>query len=107
MKKDINIGGKIVTMSASALTPFLYKQAFGEDLIKGMQILQTTTQEGTMDSVFVSKMAWIMAKEADKEIPPIEEWLSQFEMFAIFEAFPSIIELWALNEKSNSIPRKK
>ena len=106
MKKDITIGEKTVPMSASALTTLLFKNQFGEDLIKGMQNLQKDAQKGEVDLIFVSKMAWVMAKEYNKDIEPLEEWLSQFEMFDIGNALPEIITFWASNEKQNSVPRK-
>lgn len=107
MTKEVTIGKKTVPMKASALTPYLFKNIFGEDLIQGVQALQKTAAKGTMDAVFIAKMAWIMAKEANKDIEPLEEWLDQFEIFDLYEAMPQIIELWGLNEKQNSTPRKK
>lgn len=108
MKKDVNIGEKVVPMSASALTPFLYKKEFGRDLIKDVQTLQKETKKtGALDPEIVVMLTYIMAKEADKDLPPMEEWLSGFGLFDLYTAFNDVIQLWGLNEAQNSQPRKK
>lgn len=107
MKKDITIGGKAVPMSASALTPFSYKKIFGGDLIQDIQKLQKESSKGALDAELVAQMTYIMAREADKEILPFEEWLSRFELFDLYESFGEVIQLWGLNEETHSQPRKK
>ena len=108
MKKDIKIGGKNVPMSASAVTPIMFKKLTGKDLIKGVRDLnKTATEGGDVDMEFIAQMAWIMAREANKQIEPFEEWLEQFEMFDIVDALGQIMELWNLNSRQASIPAKK
>lgn len=108
MKKDIEIGGKNVPMSASAVTPIMFKKLTGKDLIKGVRDLnKTATEGGDVDMEFIAQMAWIMAREANKQIEPFEEWLEQFEMFDIVDALGQIMELWNLNSRQASIPAKK
>lgn len=108
MQKDIIIGGQTVPMSASALTPFSYKKVFGRDLIKDVQTLQREAQKtGDLDAEIVVMMSYIMAREANKDIAPMEEWLSGFGLFDLYQAFNDIITLWGLNEQQNSTPRKK
>ena len=108
MKKEIKIGSKTVPMSASALTPFSYKKVFGRDLIKDVQTLQKNAQKsGDLDAEIVVTLSYIMAREADKDIPPMEEWLMGFELFDLYQSFNEVITLWGLNEQQNSTPRKK
>ena len=107
MKKDIVIGGKEVPMSASALTPFSYKRLFGRDIIKDIQKIQKDSQSGELDPEIVVYMTYVMAKEADKDLPPLEEWLAGFELFQIYESFNEVVTLWGLNEEQNSAPAKK
>lgn len=108
MQKDIIIGGQTVPMSASALTPFSYKKVFGRDLIKDVQTLQREAQKtGDLDAEIVVMMSYIMAREANKDIAPMEEWLSTFGLFDLYQAFNDIITLWGLNEQQNSTPKKK
>lgn len=104
MTKEIIIGGVPVQMKATAFTPFQFKAEFGEDLIKGMQSIPKTEE---LDSVFMARVAWIMAKGANPDIEPLEEWLEQFGIFDLYEAFPKIIELWGLNNQQHAKPRKK
>ena len=108
MRKDITIGDKNVPMSASAVTPIMFKKLTGKDLIKGVRDLnKTATEGGDVDMEFIAQMAWIMAREANKQIEPFEEWLEQFEMFDIVDALGQIMELWNLNSRQASIPAKK
>jgi len=109
MRKDITIGDKNVPMSASAVTPIMFKKLTGgKDLIKGVRNLnKTAEEEGDVDMEFVAQMAWVMAREADKQIAPFEEWLEQFEMFDIVDALGQIMELWNLNSRQSSFPAKK
>ncbi len=42
------------------------------------------------------RFLWVFAKAADKSIPPLEEWLEQFDATPIefvTEAFPQVVEL--------------
>lgn len=108
MKKDIKLGENVVEMSASALTPFLYKKLFQRDIIKDIQTLrEQATKDGSLDPEITVMMAYTMSKEANKDIEPFEEWLSKYELFDIYMAFNDIVTLWGLNEQTNSQPRKK
>lgn len=107
MKKDIIIGEKSVPLSASALTPFSYKKLFGRDIVKDIQDLQKNSKSGELDPEMVAMMTYTMAREANKDIEPLEEWLSQFELFDLYQSFGDVIQLWGLNEETHSKPRKK
>ena len=107
MKKEITIGEKKVEVSASALTPFSYKRLFGRDIVKDIQTLQKDSKNGELDPEMVSMMTYVMVREANKEVEPFEEWLSQFGIFDLYGSFGEIIKLWGLNEQTNSKPRKK
>ncbi|MBF0847977.1 hypothetical protein IR145_10995 [Streptococcus danieliae] len=49
-----------------------------------------------------------MAKHADRKIEEsVEEWLDNFDTFSIYKILPEIIELWAINTKTQVKPRKK
>ena len=108
MQRNIQIGDKIVPMSASAVTPIIFKRLTGRDLIKGVNELnKTATKGGDLDLEFIAQMAWVMAREANKQIEPFETWLEQFEMFDIVDALSAMMELWNLNTRQASIPAKK
>ena len=108
MQRNIQIGDKIVPMSASAVTPIIFKKITGKDLIKGVRDLnKTATEGGDVDMEFIAQMAWVMARESNKQIEPFETWLEQFEMFDIVDALGQIMELWNLNSRQASFPAKK
>ena len=108
MKKDVKIGEKIVPMSASAVTPIVFKRITGKDLIKGVRELnKTATDSQDVDMEFIAQMAYVMAREANREIEPFEGWLEQFDMFDIVDSLGQIMELWNLNSRQASIPVKK
>lgn len=107
MRKDIKIGDKMVPMSASAVTPIVFKRLTGKDVIKGVRQLNEEAKNNDIDMEFISQLAYVMAREANKEIEPFEEWLEQFDMFDIVDALGPIMDLWNLNSRQKSIPAKK
>lgn len=104
MTKEIIIGDKPIQFKASAFTPFMYKAEFGRDITADVRNMNT--EEG-IDLPILSQLAYIMAKGANADIEPLEEWLEQFNMFDILKAQTDIITLWGLNSKQHSTPRKK
>ena len=53
-------------------------------------------------------IAYVMAQHADpKNVPAdIMEWLEQFETFSIYQILPAILELWNMNEETQSQAKK-
>ena len=52
-------------------------------------------------------IAFLMHKHGDPEQPKdINEWLEQFETFDIYEILPEILEMWNLENKQKSTPKK-
>lgn len=65
-------------------------------------------QLSVLDLEVFENAAYIMAKQYDSNIPDTpEEWLEIFSVFSIYEILPQIMELWQLNQKTTSIPKKK
>ena len=104
MKRTITIDDQEITFVATAKTPLLYKQWTGSDLFVDMNKLQTD-QNNTME-VF-SRLAFVMAKQADPSIGEIDEWLDGFGMFSLYSALPQLTDLWTVEMRSNSVPKKK
>ena len=53
-------------------------------------------------------IAFLMHKHGDPSQPSdIEEWLDQFETFDIYEILPEILEMWNLENRQLSTPKKK
>lgn len=124
--KQIEIDGKMVSFGASARTPRLYRQLFQRDVIKDMASLYSSYQNvlksrnvqnlneldpeaqlSIVDLQVFENLAYAMAKQADPTIPGVDEWLDEFNTFDIYEILPKLIELWSLNQKGTSIPKKK
>lgn len=107
-EKTITIGDKEVLLKTSAYTPLLYNDLFHENIFAEMNdIITMAGQTGSVpfDKVPVLyKLAYCMAKHADKSIPPIEEWLDEFDVFAIPEIAGELIGLWAVENKTQSTP---
>lgn len=129
IRKEINICGKSVVLGASALLPKIYRINFGKDMVADMNRLRKSfaaaqalpedateeerqsAQLNEIDLTIFERAAWAMAYHADKEgkVPhDPDEWLESFDgVFSIYEIFPTILELWGINQKTTSIPKKK
>lgn len=125
MDKVLMISGKEVGLRATALTPRLYRHKIGRDIIQDMSQLQKAfakaaqiskdatdeereaAQLSVMDLEIFENVAFIMARQYDQNIPDtVEAWLDEFDTFSIYEIFPVILELWNLNNKTTSKPKK-
>lgn len=118
MDKIIEICGKEVKFRATARTPRLYRMIIGRDMIVDMNKLKKAfdkIEKGEAESFDIIDLqifedtAYIMARHADPEMneKTPEEWLDTFDMFSIYEILPQIFELWAMNTKQTSTPKKK
>lgn len=114
--KQIEIDGKSVKFMASARTPRIYRQLFGRDVIIDMKSLsdkfksvsEGEDQLGVMDLTIFENLAYVMNKQADPEAPEnIDDWLDQFSTFDIYEVFPQLMDLWAMNKAGLSKSKKK
>lgn len=100
MEKIIRISNKDYKMKASALTQFTYKNETGRSFLSDLEKLtemKDTTDINAIDDVseLVLKMAYIMAKEADKsQVTNFEDFLSGIDdMFGQTEWLQEVLEL--------------
>jgi hypothetical protein len=118
MDKIINVGGKDIKFRATARTPRLYRAIIGRDMIADMNRLQKKFskikggEDETLDIVdlqIFEDAAYIMARHADPDMEQTsaDDWLDTFDMFSIYEILPQLFELWAINTKQTSTPKKK
>lgn len=114
--KTVEIAGKQVSFKASAAIPRLYRIRFGRDIFKDLMSLKSLVQsseegESTLsntDLEMFENVAYLMAKHADPEQPDnIDDWLDQFDMFAIYEVLPVMLELWTANIATQVESKKK
>lgn len=123
MDRIIEIDGREVKFRATARTPRLYRQLIGRDMIRDMAQLRKAFKKvndakkeeketeflSVIDLEIFENTAYTMARHADPDINErtADEWLDTFEMFSVYEILPQLLELWALNEKTTSTPKKK
>lgn len=117
MDKLISIDGKDVKFRATARTPRLYRALIGRDMISDMNKLMKSYERkqkneddlDVIDLQIFEDVAYIMARHANPEMEEknADDWLDTFDMFSIYEILPHILELWAINTKQTSTPKKK
>ena len=128
MIKTVIIDGKEYRMRASALTPRLYRAFFKRDMIRDMQNLlhaynkmltlpENASEEEKNEANLVildylevfENVAWLFCKEGGESVGNSpEEWLDTIEgMFSIYEAMPTIIDLWIENQETTSVPKNR
>lgn len=114
--RTVEIAGKQVSFKASAAIPRLYRIKFGRDIFKDLISLKglvQSSEEGggslsNADLEIFENVAYLMAKHADPAQPDsIDDWLDQFDMFAIYEVLPVILELWTANIATQVETKKK
>ena len=114
--KTVEIAGKEVTFKASAAIPRIYRISFNRDIFKDLMDLRgavrsSETGESTLsnaDLEVFENVAYLMAKHADPAQPDdINDWLDQFDMFAIYEVLPVILDLWTQNINTQIESKKK
>ena len=123
MRRTIVISGIECNFKSSAAVPKIYRLKFGRDIfvdlnaIKRQIDLQKRINEetGTDESELpinslemFENVAYVMHKHGDPSQPDNElEWLDQFEIFDIYEVLPEILEMWNMENKQLSVPKKE
>ncbi len=114
--RTVEIAGKQVSFKASAAIPRLYRIKFGRDIFRDLISLKGLVKDSEKGEITLSNadleifenVAYLMAKHADPTQPDnIGDWLDQFEMFAIYEVLPVILELWSVNIATQVESKKK
>lgn len=117
MEKTLTIDGRQVRFKSNAATPIYYRTQFGTDyfgelmslgeIAQAIQApLDSDTEEDEIDinHIDFKKMAnfnsqvfyqivWVLAKTADKNTPPLLDWLETFEEFEIFDVFSELQDM--------------
>ena len=110
IEKVLNISGHQVKLKSTAGTLRHYRNNFGRDMLKDVARLQekfqkvktSSEQFEAIDLGMFEEIAWSMAKTADVNIKPIDEWLDDFDTFAITKILPEIVTLLSDNMKSEN-----
>ena len=127
IEKTITIEGRPAKIRSSALIPKLYRAYFGRDMVKDMRQLAKSykalkdlpedatdeqreeAQLSILDLEIFENVSWIMLKHGGEDVGERpEDWLDSLDgIFSVYEVLPEILELWAMNNKTTSVPRKK
>lgn len=115
MEKIIKIGDKKVKLKANAMQALIYRSNFGKDIMEvqgSMLGMVNFEEDGSttlnlngikgLDSVGIVQIIWCMAKAADDSVPPLENWLEQFDVFPVMDIFAEAYELILANFISTS-----
>lgn len=105
MEKTIVLSGKEHRFRVSAATTYIYRGMFGKDLIRAFQSVGEGADEESV--TLMTQLAYTAARQADKTVPPIEDWLEQFETGDLLtEIIPCVAELWRKNIAATATPKK-
>lgn len=137
MRKTITISGVPCEFKSSAAIPRMYRLKFNRDIFTDMTRLkkQIDAQNRLKDDLkkqaeekgeefnesdfesglpiesleMFENIAYLMHKHGDPSQPSdIDEWLDQFdETFSIYQVLPEILEMWGIENKSQSKAKKK
>ena len=105
-EKLIRIGAEDVLFRSTGATPRIYRNMFHRELFNDLKVLgqklkavQGLEGDDLMESGFdipeltmFENLAYVMCAEEKPKSP--DEWLEQFETFAIYEILPELLELW-------------
>lgn len=120
LRRIVTIDEKEVEFKASAAVPRIYRLKFHRDLFidlqkvaksvetKGKKTDKRDSEIPLEDLELFENIAYVMAQHADPQNVPtdIMEWLEQFDTFSIYQILPTILELWKLNELTQSQAKK-
>lgn len=99
MEKVIEIDGQKIPFKATGGTARRYRLHFGRDLIQDFYRMGKTSGGAAdfenVDIQVFENMAWVMAKTADPELPPVDEWLEGFQPLSLIGAMEEILMVFA------------
>lgn len=112
MRKDVEIGGKTVTLEANAATPYRYRMLFHKDLLT---LLSGARADDPRTIDIMAELAFVMAKQAEKADmsaltePEYLTWLEGFEPEAFLseQAVLDILGVYNKNAVATSTAKKK
>lgn len=112
IKKTINIDGSEVVFGASAGLPRLYRRLYGREIYSDLKALAAalgTDDDGLAGGAMgiIEDLAYAMHKHGDAEAETEDEWLAKYDVLAIYQALPEILDLWARNNMGTAVPKKK
>lgn len=111
MEKTINFAGQDVRFRVSMKTLLIYKAQTGREYLADTQKLSEIVVKdkkgnivkdvagkpkidlSVLDTEMLCGIAWAMAKTADSNVPPMYDWIDQFDEFPILEILTELIPI--------------
>lgn len=101
MEKKIIIDGKEIGFKSSAAFIMKYRSYFGSDGLLELQNLGRS--EGLEAMITMQRIIWCLAKNYNKKISTVENWLDNFEDFDLEEIYtelePLVVKSFGTTEK--------
>ena len=114
MTETIKIGEHEIALRADGATPFLFKQAFGKDLIKIFSEASNEQDVAAAGSI-ASELGFVMAQQAASPDPlhvdlsqgAFMKWLTQFAPLDLVYQSMDIINVYLGTYRTDSVAKKK
>lgn len=114
MTETVRVGEKEVLFRADGATPFLYKQAFGKDLLK-IFADASKTEDAAVAGELASELGFVMAQQAKSPDPlkvdlsrgAFMQWLVEFEPLDLTVSALEIINVYLGTYNKDSVAKKK
>lgn len=112
MEKTVNVGGKEMRLKAVAKLPIVFEAQFGKNFMEVQDKLfkigyidtdgNVKLDLSKLDYVGLCQILWSMAKLADSNTPPYEQWLDSLEELPAVDVIEETIDLLTANLVSKS-----
>lgn len=113
MEKTISVGNRQIRIRATIGAMLMYKQQFGNEYYDDCKVLRenetTNTAAQLMPSIIKVgfQLIWSMAKAADDNIPPPDDFIKEFDGQDIYNAMSAAQQLYTDSLKSAKSEDKK
>lgn len=101
MERILTIDGRQVKFKSTGAFLLKYKAQFQRDALKDILKLQNTIDPETnemkdieaLDLEVFYNLIWVLAKTADPNLQPPEEWLDTFSEFPLMDIVPQVMDM--------------
>ncbi len=110
MERKFEVEGQTIGAKCSAGTVRTYRNLFARDLIQDMvslekELVETKTLSAASAEI-AENVVYLMAKEYDDTIPAMNEWLSSFSPYFVFNVVAQVIYMWRENLQTINSSKK-
>ena len=110
MERVFEVENQKLGVKCSAGTVRTYRNLFARDLIQDMvslekELVETKTLNAESAEI-AENVIYLMAKEYDDTIPAMNEWLSGFSPYFVFNVVAQVIYLWRENLQTINTSKK-